>query len=169
MKHLIYIFVVILASVFVSCSGNTSNNSSTTNSSSSTAMSQDTASNQNTDTTGNTNQADVDLSKIESSKAPTNQEITNNNDNAKPELEKPNVPVKPETPTDKLLKQYNEALGALIEASKNGGTPSEEATHKFMNLQTQLEELESSGKLSTTQKELFKVTKDAFNMLKSKK
>ena len=59
-------------------------------------------------------------------------------------------------------------MGVLIDASKNGSKPSEEATQKFMDLQSQLEELDNSGKLSTTQKELFKVTKDAYNMLKSK-
>jgi hypothetical protein len=163
MKHLFYTSAVILAFLFVSCNGNTSSNSAEKNSA---AVSQDTVNAQNIDST-KSNNIDANTT-LESKKTPLNQEITNNNNQTNNEAGKAKTPVKPETPTDKLLKQYNEAMGALIDASKNGSKPSEEATQKFMDLQTQLEELDNSGKLSTTQKELFKVTKDAYNMLKSK-
>ena len=82
--------------------------------------------------------------------------------------ETPKVPVRPETPTDKLLKQYNEAMVALIDAAKNGGEAKEDADKKFNAIRAQLEELEKSGKLSDTQKELFQVTNNAYNMLNSK-
>ena len=163
MKHLFYTSAVILAFLFVSCNGNTSSNSAAKNSA---AVSQDTVNAQNIDSTSNSNNIDANTT-LESNKTPQNQDITNNNNQTNNEAGKSKTPVKPETPTDKLLKQYNEAMGALIDASKNGKL-SEEATQKFMDLQTQLEELDNSGKLSTTQKELFKVTKDAYNMLKSK-
>lgn len=165
MKHLFYTSAMILALVFVSCNGNTSSNSAAK---SSAAVSQENVNTQNIDSTSNSNNIDPNIPKLEANKTPQNQNITNNNNQTNSEAGKAKTPVKPETPTDKLLKQYNEAMGALIDASKNGSKPSEEATQKFMDLQTQLEELDNSGKLSTTQKELFKVTKDAYNMLKSK-
>ena len=86
----------------------------------------------------------------------------------KPSLEKPNVPVTAETATDKLLKQYNAELIALIEASKSGKGLSDDAVKKFNELQNELNELQKSGKLSDTQKELFKVTSDAYAKLKNK-
>ena len=86
----------------------------------------------------------------------------------KPALEAPNVPVTAETATDKLLKQYNAELIALIEASKSGKGLSDDAVKKFNELQNELNELQKSGKLSDTQKELFKVTSDAYAKLKNK-
>ena len=82
--------------------------------------------------------------------------------------EKQKVPVRPETPTDKLLKQYNEAMVALIDASKTGGDAKEAADKQFNDIKAQLEELDKNGKLSDTQKELFNVTNNAYNMLNSK-
>ncbi len=82
--------------------------------------------------------------------------------------EKPKVPVKPESDTDKLIKQYSVAMLSLIEASKTGGDAEETATQQFIELQGQLDKLEKSGQLSDTQKELFKVTTDAYNRMKSK-
>ena len=75
--------------------------------------------------------------------------------------------VQPESETDKLVKQYSDAMVSLIEASK-GGKIDEVANKKFLELQSELEALDKSGKLSETQKELFKVTNDAYNMLKNK-
>lgn len=82
--------------------------------------------------------------------------------------EKAKVPAKPETPTDKLVKQYNEAMLALIDASKAGGDAKEAANKHFNEIKAQLEELDKSGKLNDTQKELVNVTNNAYNMLNSK-
>lgn len=89
-------------------------------------------------------------------------------DAASKAAEKPKVPAKPETPTDKLIKQYNEAMLALIDASKTGGEAQEAAIKHFNEIKAQLEELDKNGKLNATQKDLFNVTNNAYNMLNSK-
>ena len=88
------------------------------------------------------------------------------NEKQKP-VETPKVPARPETETDKLVKQFNEALVALISSSKSGKAD-EAATNKFMELQAQLDELENNGELNEPQKELVKVVKDTYGKLNAK-
>lgn len=86
--------------------------------------------------------------------------------NPKP-LEQPKVQPKPESEVDKMLKQYNELMVAMILAH-NEGKDDKESTQQFLNIKGQLDKLDKSGKLSDTQKELFKVTNDAYNKLQNK-
>jgi hypothetical protein len=95
------------------------------------------------------------------------------NDGSKPELgtvnkkETPKVKATPETDVDKLVKQYNDALVALITASK--GTQIDEAAEKkLLDLKAQIDELDKGGKLSKTQKELVKVVDDTYAKLKNR-
>ena len=67
--------------------------------------------------------------------------------------------------TDKLLKQYSEAFIALIPSIK-AGKLDEAANKKFLDLQSQLDQLDKNGQLSATQKDLFKVTTDTYNKMK---
>lgn len=73
------------------------------------------------------------------------------------------TPAKPETETDKLFKQANEALTALLIASKNGEKVDPKA---FLELKEKIEALDKQGKLSDTHKELYKVMSDAYNRIK---
>lgn len=68
----------------------------------------------------------------------------------------------PETDIDKLVKQYNDALVELINASK-GGNLDEAAEKKLLDLKAQIDALDKAGKLSKTQKELVKVVDDYYN------
>ena len=86
----------------------------------------------------------------------------------KKKLEAPKVPVTPETPTDKLIKQYNDELVALIQSSQQDGKLDEAKVKAFAHLGKQIEALDKEGKLSTNQKELFKVASDAYTKLINK-
>lgn len=85
----------------------------------------------------------------------------------KPKLENPTVEPKPETSTDKLLKQCNEVLVTLIQSSR-AGKKDDASEKKFLELQSQLEEMEKNGQLSSNQKELLKVASDAYSKLNNK-
>lgn len=74
-------------------------------------------------------------------------------------------PVKPESSTDKLLKQYNEVFVNLV-LDKQAGK--EIDTKKIFELKSQLEQLDKKGALDATQKELFQVTNDAFDKFMKK-
>ena len=77
------------------------------------------------------------------------------------------VKATPETDVDKLVKQYNDALVALITASK--GTQIDGAAEKkLLDLKAQIDELDKGGKLSKTQKELVKVVDDTYAKLKNR-
>lgn len=94
------------------------------------------------------------------------------NDGSKPELGTVNkndpqkVKPTPETDIDKLVKQYNDALVELINASK--GNLDEAAEKKLLDLKAQIDELDKGGKLSKTQKELVKVVDDTYAKLKNR-
>ena len=80
----------------------------------------------------------------------------------KKKLEAPKVPVTPETPTD------NDELVALIQSSQQDGKLDEAKVKAFAHLGKQIEALDKEGKLSTNQKELFKVASDAYTKLINK-
>ena len=92
-------------------------------------------------------------------------QIANGAAGAQKGAEAPKAKPRPETPTDKLLKQYNEAFIALIPSIK-AGKLDEAANKKFLDLQSQLDQLDKNGQLSATQKDLFKVTTDTYNKMK---
>lgn len=69
-------------------------------------------------------------------------------------------PVKPESSTDKLLKQYNEVFVNLVLDKKAG---KDIDTKEIEKLKSQLEQLDKNGGLDATQKELLKVTNDAYD------
>jgi len=149
-----------LAVAATSCNG--SGNTSTTSGESTSQVEESVADSVSTDSVSS---SDGQVSQDANTQAmlPVSKDITAKSD--KPV--EPKVQPKPESEIDKLVKQYSDAMVSLIEASK-GGKIDEAANKKFLELQSELEALDKSGKLSETQKELFKVTNDAYNMLKNK-
>ncbi len=161
MKKIFYLVALVLAVAATSCNGSGNNSASTASQVSHaqldaapTSVSHDSVANAGEVSQGADVQNFPKVGKVASQ-------------DAKP-LEAPKVQPKPESETDKLLKQYNEEMVALIEKSKNGANL-DNATQKLLELQSKLEQLDKSGKLSETQQELFKVTNNAYNMLKNKK
>ena len=155
MKKLLYFTILMLAVFAMSCNGTGENSAKTSQ-----EVSQDTSSIQADSLAPNSEAQPLNLPTKDNATPAAPQQ-------AKP-LEKPTVPVTSETPTDRLLKQYSEALIALIEASHSEKGIDDSANQKFLDLQGQLEKLEKGDKLSTTQKELFKATNEAYTKLKSK-
>lgn len=86
----------------------------------------------------------------------------------KNKVEAPKVPARPETSTDKLIKQYNEDLVALIQSSQQNGKLDDAKVKAFIELQQRIEDLDKNGQLSANQKELFKVASDAYTKLINK-
>lgn len=160
MKKLFYISALMLAVAATSCNG--SGNTSTTSGESTSQVEESIADSVSTDSVSSSNEQ-VSQDANTQSMLPVSKDIAAKSD--KPV--EPKVQPKPESETDKLVKQYSDAMVSLIEASK-GGKIDEAANKKFLELQSKLEALDKSGKLSETQKELFKVTNDAYNMLKNK-
>ena len=74
-------------------------------------------------------------------------------------------PKKPESSTDKLLKQYSETFVNYVLDTKAGKATDDK---QLLELKEQLEKLEKSGGLTDNQKELFKATNDAYNQFKNK-
>ena len=74
-------------------------------------------------------------------------------------------PKKPESSTDKLLKQYSETFINYALDTKAGKATDDK---QLLELKEQLEKLEKSGGLTDDQKELFKATNDAYNQFKNK-
>ena len=74
-------------------------------------------------------------------------------------------PKKPESSTDKLLKQYSETCVNYVLDTKAGKATDDK---QLLELKEQLEKLEKSGGLTDNQKELFKATNDAYNQFKNK-
>ncbi len=74
-------------------------------------------------------------------------------------------PKKPESSTDKLLKQYSETFVNYVLDTKAGKAVDDK---QLLELKDQLEKLEKSGGLTDDQKELFKATNDAYNQFKNK-
>ena len=162
MKKIFYLVALVLAVAATSCNGSGNNSASTASQASQaqldaapTSVSHDSVANAGEASQGADVQNFPKVGKVASQ-------------DAKP-LEAPKVQPKPESETDKLLKQYNEEMVALIEKSKNGANLDNATNQKFLELQSKLEQLDKSGKLSETQQELFKVTNNAYNMLKNKK
>ena len=149
-----------LAVAATSCNG--SGNTSTTSGESSSQVEESVADSVSTDSVSSSNEQ-VSQDANTQAMLPVSKDIAAKSD--KPV--EPKVQPKPESEIDRLVKQYSDAMVSLIEASK-GGKIDEAANKKFLELQSELEALEKSGKLSETQKELFKVTNDAYNMLKNK-
>lgn len=74
-------------------------------------------------------------------------------------------PKKPESSTDKLLKQYSETFVNYVLDTKAGKATDDK---QLLELKEQLEKLEKSGGLTDDQKELFKATNDAYSQFKNK-
>lgn len=156
MKKILYITALALAVLATSCNGGGKDSGSATTSGSA----QDTATVQSADS------ASKEVADAPNVLMPG--AVNKAADKSKPQLEAPKVPVTPESATDKLLKEYNAALITLIEAKQKGGNLSDDDVKKFDDLQSELSNLDKSGKLSATQKELFKITTDTYEKLKSK-
>ena len=167
MKKLVFLSVVVLAFAATSC-GNSGESSASGKTSTGSA---------NADKGANVENIDTASIKPSQPVKPVGGEVPlpnlsvnnagNQNSVASPKSNTaaPKVTPRPETPTDKLLKQYNEAFVALIPSMKTGKLD-EAANKKFLDLQSQLDQLDKSGQLSATQKELYKVTTDTYNKMK---
>lgn len=167
MKKLLFLSVAVLALAATSC-GNSGDSSASGKTSTSSANADKGANVENIDTASvKTAQpvkpvgGEVPLPNLSVNNAGNQNSAASPKNNA----QTPKVTPRPETPTDKLLKQYNEAFVALIPTLKTGKLD-EAANKKFLDLQSQLDQLDKNGQLSATQKELYKVTTDTYNKMK---
>ena len=70
--------------------------------------------------------------------------------------------------TDKMLVNYNEEFLKMVQSKQEGKQIDPESSKRFDEIQKKLQELEKAGKLNDNQKQLLKVTKDAYNTFKQK-
>ena len=154
MKKIILLAIVALGFTFVACNGS---NDDKTNSASTASVSQATeATNTNVEAQTEAPSQNPVMPNLGVPTADGKQAVKNN------DLENPK-PARAETPTDRLMKSYNEAFVNMVLDKQAGKEISEEAKKNLAELQSKLGELEKSGKLNETQKQLLKATNDAYN------
>jgi len=94
--------------------------------------------------------------------------LSDNDDVKNVSLQSSKKEVTPDSDADELLKQYSATFINMVQASKQGKNVDPADTQKIIDFQNQLDKLEKSGQLTDVQKQLFKVTNDAYNAFKKK-